>query len=107
MIAAVLALWVTVMNPDGIKNYNGSFAFGETCVVESLAAVKQEGPLDETQTLYRLLSAKTSAAGTLCPKGTLFVMTPAQLESLQAKERSEREAFQRTQQQIRDTLRSQ
>jgi hypothetical protein len=107
MITAVLVTWITVMNPDGIKDATWFFAFGETCVVESLATVETVTPFDETQTLYRFSTNVLVGPVKLCPTGTLFLMAPAELERLQAEERRQGDALRRKQQQIRDTLRNQ
>ena len=77
--------WITVVNPEGIKNGNGFFAFGETCVLESTQHVAplRAGP---ELTLYRLERTAGRAFGTQCPTGTLFLMGPEAFEQLRAKE---------------------
>jgi hypothetical protein len=103
MIAPLLLGWVLVMNPDGIRNKNGYFAFGESCALSTLENVETVATPIEGKVLYRLpagLPRYESAAGSACPKGTLFLMTEDEFESKRAKEK----AYLDAQAHLRDTI---
>ena len=85
--------WITIMNPDGIKNINSSYQFYDQCFVKSYRDVKPIGKLGE-EVLYQVFHAN-SVGGTLCPTGTYFLMKPDALAAAQwAEEEQERKKAQ-------------
>ena len=96
--------WITVMNPDGIKNANVELRFHDTCIVESYRNVQPVGKLGE-QMLYAV--TRPNAAGTQCPTGTFFLMRPADLAGRQAAEQQKEEEKERQRAAIRTLLKQQ
>jgi hypothetical protein len=77
--------WITVMNPDGIRNGNRTFGFGESCVMQTTKQVEPIKP-SEHGMLYRIVATPAPAYGTRCPSGTLFFMQPEVFQALREKE---------------------
>lgn len=117
------AYWVTVKNPDGIRNGNGFFPFNDNCVIRSpghltsVAAMPERDEEGRTQSLVRHSTAG-NPSGTFCPSETLFVITDESFEILekefigshqtvkqeQADNAAEREAEEREKKLIRSIL---
>ncbi len=65
--------WVTVKNPDGIKNGNGFHDFNESCGIAeggTLEVVKTMGD----KVLVKYASPKSQGYGSECRNGTIFWM---------------------------------
>ena len=101
--AVFLGLWVLVMNPEGITNFNTYFPFGAPCVLGATQAVEVVHSLGE-QTLYRS-THRSPAGGTECPHGTYFVTTAQDLHTHQLPPRLTPEALAHRRAHMEDLLR--
>jgi hypothetical protein len=95
--------WITIMNPEGVRNGNGIFLFGDTCVVHS---TKQVNPItmSEHGMLYRIEATPTPAYGTACPAGTLFFMQPDAFQVLREKEETKTQTQQKLRHDVQELL---
>ena len=100
-----VSVWITVMNPEGIDSTHRHFAFGESCVLDDFFEIEVVD-IGTENTLYRVTSG-TDAAGTTCPRGTLFLMNPHQLSRLQQEARRKAQERERQVQDIRERLKRQ
>jgi hypothetical protein len=85
---ALLPLWVAVMNPEGISNSNYHFSFGEACALVSVERVAAVGEVED-KTLFLVKWPELFDAGTLCPRGTLFLWDATDMAEHQRKERKD------------------
>jgi hypothetical protein len=102
-IALSIVGWVTVMNPAGIRNGNGTFDFGDACAIQS---TKQVEPVTTSAhgMLYRIAATRAPAYGSLCPTGTLFFMQPEAFQALREKEEAATQTQQQLQQDVKGLL---
>lgn len=63
--------WVTVANPQPVRNANGTFNAGDSCSIKFGGTLTSLGDLDGKHQLVRYLSTDF-AAGALCPTGVVF-----------------------------------
>lgn len=74
--------WVDIVNPNGINNGNGHFAFGELAGIEG--GVITVVALDGDRVLCQY-TAKELAYGTCCPTGALFFLNKVECQQMLAK----------------------
>lgn len=77
--------WYKVANPNGIRNSNAGFAFGDPGVLKKTFRLKILAVGLDGDTLVQVISAQEDlayAAGTDLPSGTLIVLSKIELERL-------------------------
>ncbi len=72
--------WVEVKNPDPVKSANNAFELGSRCVIHRGGTVKQLTPLDGK--LLVTYTSPSTAAGTRCPTGTVFLIERTKFEGM-------------------------
>lgn len=103
----LLAGWVLVANPHGIKNADSFLPLGEACLVTSFLHLTDSGTLDPQWHLYRLMYTQVMPYNAICPAGTLFLAAPSMVEQWQAEERAQRDALTRHRETIQRLLKAQ
>jgi hypothetical protein len=101
--------WIRIMNPDGVRNENIAFAFGDECVLHRWTGIVSVAHF-EGQILYRVTHPNynpdtTHNSGTAAPPETLFLADPAMVAQKQWKETHEEEHAAKLREQIRRLLR--
>lgn len=84
-VALLLAVWVTVANPHGIRHGPRYWGVGQRCLLTSTQHLSTHISPRGTRS-YRIEEVRGAVPATACPPGTVFLVPQTTMEQWQLEE---------------------